>query len=114
MLGALHVLAQLAATHRPISHLVADYRRYAASGEINLPITGDHRQTLRRVAERESAVGGVIDRTDGLTVRHADGRWFNLRASHTEPLLRLNVEAPTESRMATLRDEVLRVLGVSR
>jgi phosphomannomutase len=40
-----------------------------------------------------------------------DGAWFNLRASNTEPLLRLNVEAPDERRMAELRD---RVLGMVR
>ena len=44
---------------------------------------------------------------DGLTLRFPDGAWFNLRASNTEPLLRLNVEGPTEERMISLRDEVL-------
>jgi phosphomannomutase len=44
---------------------------------------------------------------DGLTVELPDGAWFNLRASNTEPLLRLNVEAPDEARMIELRDQVL-------
>jgi phosphomannomutase len=47
------------------------------------------------------------DELDGLTLRFPDGAWFNLRASNTEPLLRLNVEAPTRERMTALRDEVL-------
>ena len=47
----------------------------------------------------------------GATVELADGAWFNLRASNTEPLLRLNVEAPDEARMTDLRD---RVLGMVR
>ncbi len=48
----------------------------------------------------------VLDDLDGMTVQ-ARNWWFNLRASNTEPLLRLNVEAPTEARTAELRDQVL-------
>ncbi len=48
----------------------------------------------------------TTDELDGLTVSSA-GWWFNLRPSNTEPLLRLNVEADTETAMAALRDEVL-------
>jgi phosphomannomutase len=45
-----------------------------------------------------------------LTVQVGQGAWFNLRASNTEPLLRLNVEAPKPDRMAALRDEVLAIV----
>ena len=51
--------------------------------------------------------GARTDELDGLTVQFEDGAWINLRPSNTEPLLRLNVEAPTPQRMAELRDEVL-------
>jgi len=51
--------------------------------------------------------GAEIDHLDGLTVELPDGSWFNLRPSNTEPLLRLNVEAPDAERMARLRDQVL-------
>ena len=51
-----------------------------------------------------------VDRLDGVTVDLGDGAWFNLRASNTEPLLRLNVEADTEATMAAVRDEVLGVV----
>jgi phosphomannomutase len=51
-----------------------------------------------------------IDELDGLTVQLPDGSWFNLRASNTEPLLRLNVEAPDEPRMTALRDRVLEMV----
>ena len=47
---------------------------------------------------------------DGLTVELADGAWFNLRASNTEPLLRLNVEAPDEARMTELTNQVLEMV----
>ena len=49
------------------------------------------------------------DHLDGLTVRHAEW-WFNVRASNTEPLLRLNVEAADEAQMAALRDDVLALM----
>ena len=48
---------------------------------------------------------------DGVTVDLADGSWFNLRASNTEPLLRLNVEAATTERVNALTE---RILGVVR
>jgi phosphomannomutase len=51
--------------------------------------------------------GVTVDDLDGLTIELPDGAWFNLRASNTEPLLRLNVEAPTEARSEELRDQVL-------
>ena len=59
---------------------------------------------------REEAGPVTVDELDGLTVSHWDGRprwWFNLRASNTEPLLRLNVEAADEDVMAKVRDDVL-------
>lgn len=51
-------------------------------------------------------VEGKQDRTDGLTVEFDDW-WFNCRASNTEPLLRLNLEARSEDLMVAKRDEVL-------
>ncbi len=56
---------------------------------------------------RFAAAAAEVDRLDGLTVRLPGKRWFNLRPSNTEPLLRLNVEAPDRPAMAALRDEVL-------
>ena len=49
-----------------------------------------------------------LDHLDGVTVSAVDGSWwFNLRPSNTEPLLRLNVEAPDVATMERVRDEVL-------
>jgi phosphomannomutase len=58
----------------------------------------------------EEQDGVTVDELDGLTVDLPDGSWFNLRASNTEPLLRLNVEAPDEARMTRLRDRVLEMV----
>jgi phosphomannomutase len=54
----------------------------------------------------------ACDELDGLTVSGADW-WFNLRPSNTEPLLRLNVEAPDEPTMMSLRDSVLAMVQAS-
>jgi phosphomannomutase len=110
MLAALHVLAALGEQGAPISELMAAYERYAASGEINSTV---HDQAGRSAAIKEryaSRDGVTFDELDGLTVQLPDGSWFNLRASNTEPLLRLNVEAADAAAVAALRDEVLAVV----
>jgi phosphomannomutase len=107
MLAALHVLAALGEQPRTISELMAEYDRYAASGEVNSTVD-DRAARTELVADAFADRPGVTtDRLDGLTVSLPDGSWFNLRPSNTEPLLRLNVEAPDAGRMAALRDEVL-------
>jgi phosphomannomutase len=107
MLAALHVLAALGEQAGPLSELVAEYSRYVASGEINSTVDD---QAGRMAAVRSAFAdrpGVSIDELDGLTVDLDDAGWFNLRPSNTEPLLRLNVEAPDQARMEALRDEVL-------
>ncbi|WP_225845213.1 phosphomannomutase/phosphoglucomutase [Streptomyces sp. HPF1205] len=109
MLAALHLLAALGTQDGPLSALVASYDRYASSGEINSTVADQAARTAAvRVAfaDRE---GVGFDELDGLTVSTADW-WFNLRASNTEPLLRLNVEARDAATVARLRDEVLAIV----
>ncbi len=108
MLAAMHVLAALGGQDRPLSELAREYSRYAASGEINTTVT-DQQGKLDAV-EAKIGTDGEVDHLDGLTVRFPDGSWANLRPSNTEPLLRLNVEAPDGVRMAELRDQVLAVV----
>lgn len=94
MLAALHVLAALGGQPRPLSELMDDYQRYAASGEINFRVD-DAPACVDAVLKSFASRTVSIDRLDGVTVDLGDGTWFNLRTSNTEPLLRLNVEAPT-------------------
>jgi phosphomannomutase len=111
MLAALHVLSELGHADRPLSELVSEYSRYAESGEINSVVSDQG-------AVQEAVLGqfgdrGEVDRLDGLTMRgttHNQFWWFNVRASNTEPLLRLNVEAETTSLMEQIRDEVLGII----
>jgi phosphomannomutase len=70
-------------------------------------------QVARMLAVKDAFAGreGVhVDELDGLTVELPNGSWFNLRPSNTEPLLRLNIEAPDADAVAALRDEVLAVV----
>ncbi len=109
MLAALHILAALGSSDRPLSELMAGYERYAASGEVN-SVVRDHVHVTAAVRESYAGRPGVdVDDLDGLTVS-GDSWWFNLRPSNTEPLLRLNVEARTEADMAALRDDVLAIV----
>ncbi|WP_285753033.1 phosphomannomutase/phosphoglucomutase [Lentzea sp. NBRC 105346] len=110
MLAALHVLAALGEQDGPLSALTHDYERYAASGEINSTVS-DQAGRLNAIKDEFGGREGVtLDELDGLTVGLPDGSWFNLRASNTEPLLRLNVEAATPEAVAALRDEVLAIV----
>ena len=106
MLAALHALAALGHDNRPLSAILKDFSRYAASGEINSEVS-DQAGTTAKVKNIYSERPGVtLDELDGLTVM-GDDWWFNIRPSNTEPLLRLNVEAATPEQMAAIRDEVL-------
>jgi phosphomannomutase len=100
------LLESLALRNQPLSTLWRPYRRYRQSGEINRRIA-DVPATLKRV--RAAFPNGKSDELDGLTVSFPDW-WFNLRPSNTEPLLRLNLEAPDDASLAAHRDELLRLL----
>ena len=109
MLAALHVLAALGEATVPLSELGADYERYVASGEINSRVD-DVPAATARVSDWAAAHEPIeVDELDGLTVTYQGEPmwWFNVRASNTEPLLRLNVEAADRDTMTRVRDEVL-------
>jgi phosphomannomutase len=109
MLAALHAIAALGEKEIPLSQLLAPFNRYFSSGEINSTVK-DAAAASRQVEELYGAKTGVqLDHLDGLTVT-GDTWWFNLRASNTEPLLRLNVEATTEAEMGSIRDAVLKTI----
>ncbi len=106
MLAMLVLLQVLSEAGTPMSVLRASYEPYAASGEVNT-VVDDPQAAMQRVEERFDQ--GTVDHLDGLTVDLGD-RWFNLRPSNTEPLLRLNVEAPDSVGVDQLVGEVLAVI----
>ncbi|HJR45712.1 MAG TPA: phosphomannomutase/phosphoglucomutase [Actinomycetota bacterium] len=106
MIAALLVLEAMSESGKPLSEMLDPYDRYWASGEINSTVV-DQQASIERLGSAYR--DGRADRTDGLTVEYEDW-WFNCRASNTEPLLRLNLEAKTKELMTEKRDEVLGII----
>ena len=109
MLAALYAISALGNSDagRTFSSVIDKYRKYVASGEINSKVS-DVKSTMAKV-EAKFGGAGVIDRLDGITIS-SDSWWLNVRASNTEPLLRLNVEAENDAIMSRIRDEALEVI----
>jgi phosphomannomutase len=108
-LAAMHAIAALGESKKTMSKIMAPYQRYLSSGEINSTVP-DAAAAMSLVENTFSSRPGIeIDHLDGLSV-NAPTWWFNLRASNTEPVLRLNVEAKTAAAMIKLRDEVLALI----
>ncbi|MDQ5816666.1 MAG: phosphomannomutase/phosphoglucomutase [Actinomycetota bacterium] len=106
MIAALLALEAMSEAGVPLSETLAPFKRYADSGEINSEVADQAAAIEKLKLEYDD---GKQDLTDGLTVEYEDW-WFNCRASNTEPLLRLNLEARTQEQMANKRDEVLSVI----
>ena len=104
LIASMFVLELLSVGGAPLSELRKPFERYADSGEINFKV-GDPHAVIDDIAE--AFPGTEQDRFDGLTVDVGDW-WFNVRPSNTEPLLRLNLEAPTraecDAHVAELRE----------
>ena len=109
-LAALHALAALGESDKTISELLSPFQRYVASGEVNSRVE-DVTSVIQKIKEKYEILPEYsIDELDGLTISSATW-WFNIRASNTEPLLRLNVEADTALNMASHRDELLALIN---
>jgi phosphomannomutase len=107
ILAMLVLLIVISDAGRPLSELRADVEPYSQSGEINLRVA-DQGAAMEAVAA--GFPGAELERLDGLTVSWPD-RWFNLRPSNTEPVLRLNVEATTPGDVAELVNQVEHLVG---
>lgn len=108
LIAAVVILELLSKADVPLSELRKPFDRYAASGEINTKVD-DTAVVIERVADHFAAEGAQSDRMDGLTVDLGDW-WFNLRPSNTEPLLRLNLEAPNPEACAARVAEVQQLM----
>ena len=103
---AMFVLEALSRQDQPLSAVIQPFRRYWDSGEINTEVA----DPAGKVEELAAAFADATqDRMDGLTVEYPD-RWFNVRPSNTEPLLRLNVEASGEELGRRSTDEILAII----
>jgi phosphomannomutase len=106
IIASLIVLEQCGKAKQPLSELRKPFERYAASGEINTEVDDPH-MVIEKVAVAYAAE--TQDRLDGLTV-DCGPWWFNLRPSNTEPLLRLNLEAPDRDQCDEHVAEVLAIV----
>ena len=106
LVASMVVLDQLSKAGIPLSGLLAPFDRYRSSGEINSDVA-DQAGKIEEIAAAYRQ--GGQDRLDGLTVSFDDW-WFNVRASNTEPLLRLNVEARTSALLEEKTAEVLSII----
>jgi phosphomannomutase len=110
MLGALNLLGN---TGRPLSKHAAELRRYFSTGEINFEVP-DKEGAIAKL--KATFADGRQDELDGITVEYGDlgdkaWWWFNVRASNTEPLLRLNLEASDPKLRDQKRDALVALLG---
>jgi phosphomannomutase len=108
IIATMKVLSIICSTDKKVSEIVAPYKRYFASGEINSDVK-DKDSKIAEIEKEYKPDSKSIMHLDGLTVECADW-WFNLRPSNTEPLLRLNVEAKTKKMMEQKRDELLKLI----
>lgn len=92
--------------NRPLGEIAAPYYKYFQSGEINSKVT-DSKVKLEEIKEKYA--DGKQSFLDGISIEYPDF-WFNVRASNTESLLRLNLEARTKELMEQKRDEVLNLI----
>ena len=93
----------VSAGDEPLSEMLAPFQTYYTSGETNRQVPDRDRVLKALEAEYQD---GQIDHLDGLSVDYADW-WFNARASHTEPVLRFNIGASSQTRLDKERKALL-------
>lgn len=107
LFSALKVLYWLEKTGKKMSDFVGEFEKgIFITGEINLKVK-DSGAAMKML--EETYTDGKIDRLDGVTVDYADW-WFNLRASNTEPVVRLNVEANSQELLDQKKQEILNLI----
>jgi len=107
MITLVHMLNIVSQGGKPLSEIIAPLKRYFSSGEVNFHVE-DKEAMTKELARKYSQ--GQIDDLDGVTIQFKDW-WFNVRASNTEPLLRLNVEAKNAELLKEKFEELKDLLG---
>lgn len=109
LIAGLVVMQALSDSGKKLSELVDEYRRYYMIPEINFEIV-DKLGAISKL--KEAFKDGKQDELDGLTVNYPSS-WFNIRVSNTEPLLRLNAEAMSESELDRLVGKITKIVTPS-
>ncbi len=110
MIPWLLVAELVSSTGKPLSELIGDrIARYPTSGEINRQVS-DAANALQAIRDRYAGEADAVDETDGISLEFSDWR-FNLRASNTEPVIRLNVESRADEGLVRAKvEEILAFL----
>ena len=108
-LTLLLILQLLSEEGKNMSELVEPLRKYFHSGEINFEVE-DKEGMMKKLEEKYAEGAKDVSHLDGIRIEHEDW-WFNVRASNTEPLLRLNLEAKTKEMMEEKRDEISKFIN---
>ena len=103
------MLSILSSTNKKLSELVLPLRKYAKSEELNL-LTESPKAAMTILEKHYTPKAKKVEKIDGRTFRF-DTWWFNMRASHTSPFLRINVEASNKEELDKRTAEVFAVLG---
>lgn len=104
------VASLLSQTDKTLSELIAPLKKYPQSGEINFKVE-DKDAVIESLKKTYSHA--TLEHLDGVTFDAWDSKsyWFNVRASNTEPLLRLNAEAKDQATLDTLLKDLKPMLG---
>ena len=108
-MAMLSVLSVVSKSGKKLSELIAPFHKYFATGEINF-VVDDAQKVMKKVEEEFKSSAKEVSHLDGLSM-YFDGYWFNIRASNTEPVLRLNLEADTAEIRETARAAVEKAIG---
>ncbi|HEV2072687.1 MAG TPA: phosphomannomutase/phosphoglucomutase [Thermomicrobiales bacterium] len=108
LIAMLSVLELISDENQTLSEILEPIDSRFRSGEINSEVD-DTDAVISKIEKHFAAEGAEIDHLDGLTVGFDDW-WFNLRASNTQPLLRLNVEAEDQRTLEEKENKVLRLI----
>lgn len=103
----LKVLEEISKSSKTISQLIKPFQRYFHSGEINFKVK--NKKKVLKTLEKKFGKGGKVSKVDGLRIDFSDW-WFNIRPSHTEPVLRLVVEAKTKKLMKKKKKELIKLI----
>ncbi|HSX28021.1 MAG TPA: phosphomannomutase/phosphoglucomutase [Candidatus Saccharimonadales bacterium] len=106
LIAALMAIQAIVLEGKKLSEIIDEYRTYEMISETNFTVQSPG-EALKALAEAFN--DGEQDWLDGLTVNYAHA-WFNMRASNTEPLIRLNAEAKTKKELNELVDRIQKVL----
>lgn len=107
LITALVAMQALTASGKKLSELVDEYRKYEMIPEMNIHSSADKDEIFKKLAQQFN--DGDQDLLDGLTVNYPD-YWFNLRASNTEPVMRLNAEAKTKKQLDSLVSKITQLI----